>query len=142
MHKRLTTIYGTKFTATFLEPESVQNWCEAWGGILAGITGEQIKFALGRMEKEMVWPPNAVEFYQLCKAAPVPQALQIAFKPARTAQGAAISTELVQGLQSITSKRPSALWAVKILEREQAGEHISVSVRQLAQDAITKGKLT
>lgn len=36
------------------------------------------------------------------------------------------------------AKRPSALWAVKILEREQAGEHISVSVRQLAQEAITK----
>jgi hypothetical protein len=134
LHKRLGTIYQNKFTVFFVESGAINEWCEVWGEQLSGITPEQIKYALGRMQKEMVWPPNAVEFWQLCKAGKGPEPFPQLAPPKHLSDvGQAAMAKIREMLKQ---KPPSKAWAYKILDRVKDGEFLAPIAIQWAQEVV------
>ena len=133
LHKRLSTIYQAKFTSFFVDDETFLEWCEFWGEQLADMTAEQIKYALGRMQKEMVWPPNSVEFYQLCKAAAEPIVPMLMAPKVLTT----IGVDAMEKIKTkILSKSPGKQWAYDLLERERNGESMPHIATKWAKEVI------
>src|ERR1017187_6621347 len=78
LHRRMSAIYMTKFTSSFPDTETVDDWCNVWAEHMADLTGEQLRYGLDRVAKECEWPPSLVEFRQLCEAAPKPPQARLA----------------------------------------------------------------
>jgi hypothetical protein len=74
----MSAIYMTKFTSSFPDTETVDDWCNVWAEHMADLTGEQLRYGLDRVAKECEWPPSLVEFRQLCEAAPKPPQARLA----------------------------------------------------------------
>ena len=134
MHKRLGTIYQNKFTVFFVESGAINEWCEVWGEQLSGITPDQIKYALGRMQKEMVWPPNAVEFWQLCKAGKGPEPFPQLAPPKHLSDVGQAAMAKIRAM--LKQKPPSKAWAYKILDRVKDGESLAPIAIQWAQEVV------
>ena len=134
LHKRLGTIYQNKFTVFFVESGAINEWCEVWGEQLSGITPDQIKYALGRMQKEMVWPPNAVEFWQLCKAGKGPEPFPQLEPPKALSDVGQAAMEKIRAM--LKQKPPSKAWAYRILERQKDGEFLAPIAIQWAQEVV------
>ena len=134
LHKRLGTIYQTKFLSSFIEPDAIDDWCNVWGEQLSGITPDQIKYALGRMQKEMVWPPNCVEFWQLCQAGKAPEPFLRLPPPKPLSEvGEAAMAKIREMLKP---KKPNKDWAYKILDRVDDGEILAPIAVQWAQEVV------
>ena len=134
MHKRLGTIYQNKFTVFFVESGAINEWCEVWGEQLSGITPEQIKYALGRMQKEMVWPPNAVEFWQLCKAGKGPEPFPQLEPPKALSDVGQAAMAKIRAM--LKQKPPSKAWAYRILDRQKDGECLAAIAVKWATEVV------
>jgi hypothetical protein len=130
----LGTVYQTKFLSSFVEPDAIDEGCQVWGEQLAGITPEQIKYALGRMQKEMVWPPNAVEFWQLCKAGKGPEPFPQLEPPKPLSDVGQAAMEKIRAM--LKQKPPSKAWAYRILERQKDGECLAAIAVKWAQEVV------
>lgn len=134
LHRRLGTIYQTKFLSNFIEPDAIDEWCKVWGEQLSGITPDQIKYALGRMQREMIWPPNCVEFWQLCQAGKEPEPFLRLPPPKPLSEvGQAAMAKIKEMLKQ---KPPSKDWAYRILDRVKDGESLAPIAIQWAQEVV------
>jgi len=70
LHNRFSSIYMTRFTGSFPDPETTADWCEVWAERLAGLSPLQLKYGLSQVKE---WPPSLIEFRGYCEAAPKPQ---------------------------------------------------------------------
>jgi len=68
----LSLLYLAKFTSSFPDQETVDEWASLWAEGLAGIDGEQIKFGLSYVAQKHEWPPTLAEFRACCEARPKP----------------------------------------------------------------------
>ena len=138
LHRRLCLIYMAKFTSSFPDAETVDDWCDVWAERLAGISAEQIKYGLDRTTKECQWPPTLVEFRQFCEAAPRP-ALPKLPAPSRlkTDFGARHSRRI---LDMVSARRaPGNWWAHEVLAKVQRNEPVTAAAFELAKLAIARG---
>lgn len=66
LYRRFRSLYGAKFTDNFSGEADIEQWATIWTNALAGINGDQIRFALNRCAVERGWPPAPSEFIALC----------------------------------------------------------------------------
>lgn len=60
--ERMTEIYGHRWTSSYGEEPN-----GAWCGVLASLTGDQVKHGLNALLNSTdPWPPTAIQFRQLC----------------------------------------------------------------------------
>lgn len=75
LQQRLTTRYGSRFSAALSSPQTTREWREDWGDVLAGLSGEDIAGGLRALTERAAravergaedWPPTAAEFRAIC----------------------------------------------------------------------------
>ena len=65
-------LYMTKFTSSFQDQPTIDEWCEVWAEALSGFDGDQIKIGLDYCKDNHQWPPTCAEFKAACKSRPKP----------------------------------------------------------------------
>lgn len=127
------------------EPEDLTR---AWAEELCGYEGSDIRMALEAMRFAFVeWPPSLFQFADLCRDARL-RRLQTTrvlkdLSPKHEID-AKVLAEINQLTRNWREKRKSDPrdWARKILQREQAGERMSVYSVQCAKEALGFGEST
>ena len=72
LHGKFRMLYMTKFTSSFQDQPTIDEWCEVWAEALAGFDGDQIKIGLDYCKDNHQWPPTCAEFKAACKSRPKP----------------------------------------------------------------------
>lgn len=63
-------MYLGKFTSSFQNQETIDEWCSVWAEGMAGLSGEQIKAGIAYCGQKHEWPPTMAEFRACCKTGP------------------------------------------------------------------------
>jgi len=82
----------------------------------------------------MVWPPNAVEFWQLCKAGKGPEPFPQLSPPKPLSDVGQAAMEKIR--EMLKQKPANKNWAYKILEREKDGECLAAIAVKWAQEVV------
>lgn len=82
----------------------------------------------------MVWPPNAVEFWQLCKAGKGPEPFPQLAPPKHLSDVGQAAMAKIRAM--LKQKPPSKAWAYKILDRVKDGESLAPIAIQWAQEVV------
>ena len=72
LHGKFRMLYMTKFTSSFQDQPTIDEWCEVWAEALSGFDGDQIKIGLDYCKDNHQWPPTCSEFKAACKSRPKP----------------------------------------------------------------------
>ena len=72
LHGKFRMLYMTKFTSSFQDQPTIDEWCEVWAEALSGFDGDQIKIGLDYCKDNHQWPPTCAEFKAACKSRPKP----------------------------------------------------------------------
>lgn len=128
-------LYLAKFTASFPDDETREEWLEMWGAGLAGMTGEQVKQGLEQCAMKHSWAPTIAEFRSLCYVAPkaFPQ-LSAPHKAANDAQKKCM--ERIREMLSKGQRRPGIWWAERIVTKAEMGEKVAPYALQMAKESI------
>lgn len=76
LYNRLDGMYPGRFSGSFKNEASIQNWREEWAGAFEahGIKPHHIKPGLVECQRMFDWPPSVKEFLDACRAAIQPAA--------------------------------------------------------------------
>jgi hypothetical protein len=134
LFNRLLAVYGTQWTKQW-QDVPMQDAKDAWARELGQYAGrlEAIAYALNNLPERA---PNAVQFRNLCRAAPAPDVPAL---PMPEANPQRMREELAK-LGHVTNAKPQTTigamdWAPRILARHEAGERITPTVLQMAAKA-------
>ena len=131
---RLSAVYGDQWTKQWqgVPPQDVK---EAWARELGKYAGrlEAIAYALQNLPERA---PNAVQFRNLCRAAPAPDVPAL---PTPEANPARMREELAK-LGHVTGSKVQTTtgamdWAPEIIARHAAGAKITPTVMKMAREA-------
>jgi hypothetical protein len=113
---------------------------DAWQEGLEGVTGEQIKVALGEMLKaHPEWPPTLGQFLALCKPAPVPAAHRLFLPAPPRNPNREIRQNVKEEIDKLLDrdrKRDPKDWARGILRDAAAGTYTIHCGIQMAKQAL------
>ncbi len=132
---RLQTTYGRQFTALYegLEPAAVK---ASWAHELSSYEDrlEAIAFALENLPERV---PNAIEFRNIARRAPSPEAPRL---PEPAADPARVAAELAK-LADVRKAAPVSgydhkAWARRLIAGDKAGERITPICLRMAKDAL------
>lgn len=70
LYRRFAMMYLGKFTSSFQNQETIDEWCSVWAEGMAGLSGEQIKAGIAYCGQKHEWPPTMAEFRACCKTGP------------------------------------------------------------------------
>ena len=65
-------LYLTKFTNSFPDQQTIDEWSEVWAESLSGLDAEEIKTGMDYCRDHHPWPPTCGEFRAACKSRPKP----------------------------------------------------------------------
>lgn len=82
----------------------------------------------------MVWPPNCVEFWQLCQAGKAPEPF-LRLPPPKPLSDVGVAA-MAKIKEILKPKAPSKDWAYKILDRVKNGENIAPIAIQWATEVV------
>ena len=137
LFERLALTYGAQWDRLW-EGRPITDVKTLWATELSGYASENglkaIAWALENLPERC---PNAIEFRNLCRHAPMPEAKQI---PAPKADPERVAAELAK-LAPMREHRPAPAydgrsWARAIIARHEAGEKITPSSLKFARDAL------
>ena len=82
----------------------------------------------------MIWPPNAVEFWQFCKAGKGPEPFPQLEPPKHLSD---VGQAAMAKIREMLKQKPANKnWAYKILEREKDGECLAAIAVKWAQEVV------
>lgn len=137
LHRRLCLIYMAKFTSSFPDAATVDDWCDVWAERLCSLSAEQVKYGLDRTTKECQWPPTLVEFRQFCEAAPRPALTRLPPPPRIKTDFARRNAARIADMLS-THKPPGNWWAHEVLANMSIGKPVTAAAFELAKLAIAR----
>ena len=137
LHRRLSMTYLTRFTSSFADEQTVNEWAAVWAEGLAGITGEQLKIGLVYSAQHHEWPPTCAEFLTCCKSRPKVQYHRIEAPKAVDATKAQQHMARIRAMLA-NPRKPGLWWAEKIISRADAGERVSDMALRLASAALSE----
>ena len=136
---RLAATYGAGFARLYgtVDAGAAKT---AWAHELAGFDSEdglrRIAWALEQLPESC---PNAIQFRNLCRSAPMPQAPKL---PQPEPDPARMSAEMAK-LRGMLAAKPAAPmsgvdWARKIMARVAAGEKVATATQAFAREALAR----
>lgn len=136
LHRKLSLTYLNKFTSSFPDDDTVNEWAALWGESLSGLTGEQIKFGLAYSAKNHEWPPTSAEFRACCEAKPKPYAPRLAPPPAASPTKARENIARIKTMLQEGHRKPGKWWAEDILQRHDQGGSVHDTALRMAREAL------
>lgn len=100
LHGKFRILYQQKFSSCFPDQQTIDEWAEVWGEDLAGISADQIKYALSYVNQRHPWPPTTGEFLACCRARPMPTKLLPYIQPASKSTAQERMTEILAILKT------------------------------------------
>jgi len=139
LHKRLSIIYLTAFTASFADDEAIEDWCEVWAEHLAGLTGDQLSYGIKAVAaRGTQWPPTMGEFRSFCLIAPIPNVPRI--EPPKVVMTEAGAQQMARVKEIVSHVRPAGTWwATRIMEKVERGEPVIPIAVEFARIALHNG---
>lgn len=134
LHKKFSLLYLNKFSSSFPDEETFDDWCEIWGAGLAGITAEQMKEGLRRTTLECKWAPSVSEFREFCNIGQKPVVMLPLEK--KMSSEAKKSMEKIMAMLAENAKKPSKAWAHWIIEQHEAGLPVVPIALRFAREAV------
>lgn len=121
IHTKLMLVYGNRFAQAYagLRPEHIK---ADWAHELQGISAEQVKHALQNLPGD--WPPNVIQFRELCKQAPARVMREALPAPKGVRMSERVREQLAQVTARVSMAEPLA-WARNLKRREENGEHLT-----------------
>lgn len=109
LRRELAAIYGERADVTLTDPQTAEEWIEAWGEALGWLTGEQIRNGLDALRARVAaggagWPLTSTEFCELCERGVVPEPRST--PTVRSRVRSAVASECMQRMREIL-KRPA-----------------------------------
>ena len=133
LFERLGVRYGAAFMRQWpdADPAAVK---ADWANVLSGFGAhpDAIAYALENLPER---PVNALQFRELCRRAPAPNAPRL---PAPKADRSVAAAALAK-LRTLRNREPSNDWAVRLRSREQAGEPLTLAQREAWRVALREG---
>lgn len=133
LFERLTTTYGRNFLSMYegLDASAVKT---IWSHELSGFAANLQAIAWG-LENLPERAPNAIEFRNLCRRAPTPEAPRL---PEPKADPERVKAELAKlgHLRSIEPKGDRRAWARAIVGRAQSGGRVTPTVLRIATECL------
>lgn len=132
---RLAATYGAAWERS-LGSTPLADVKTAWGHELSGFSGrlEAIAWALENLPPKC---PNVIEFKNLCRQAPAPEAPRLPEPKADPERVKAELAKLAPVRQAVaTSQRDGREWARRILARQEAGDRIRPITLRFAKEAL------
>ena len=134
---RMTAVYGREFMARFdgMEQSDLK---ALWAHELAGFSDKlgMIAWALESLPERA---PNVIEFRNLCRRAPVPEAKRLPEPKADPERVAAELAKLAPALEAIKAPRvhiDHKAWAKRLMARHDAGENLNPTTLRFAKEAL------
>lgn len=133
--RRLVATYGRRFWLQY-EGAEASDVRAIWSRELGGYADrtEAIAWAFENLPEQ---PPNAIEFRNLCRRAPVAPPEQL---PAPPADPQRVAAELAKLKRLTTADRDEdgLAWARRLIARHEAGEHIGSAALRDARKALAR----
>jgi hypothetical protein len=134
---RMTATYGRDFTSRFDGVD--QNELKAvWSHELSGFADKlgMIAWALENLPERA---PNVIEFRNLCRKAPAPEAPRLPTPKADPARVAAELAKLAPALAEIKAPRMNLdhkAWAKRLMARNEVGDKLNPTTLRFAKEAL------
>lgn len=114
-------VYGTEKMNSQWRGQDLAEIKLFWASELGGYSGDELRGGFERLRKEHPeWPPTLYEFAELCRASVKPEAYVALPRPA--VDHAAVDPRINELKVKLGQTRHMRDWAVRILEREKAGD--------------------
>lgn len=135
LFERLAATYGAQWTRQW-QDVPMADVKTAWAHELSGFSGSlnRIAWALENLPPKC---PNVIEFKNLCRQAPAPEAPRLPEPKADPERVKAELAKLAPVRQSVaTSQRDGREWARRIVARSEAGDRIRPITLRFAKEAL------
>lgn len=139
LFERLAATYGNQWLAMW-RGIPIEDIKAAWANELAGFAGrlDALAYALEHLPER---PPNAIEFRNLARLAPPPEAPALP-RPAPNPERVRQAMDAWREAQSAVLSDPQdrLAWAHRIVARAEAGERVGVAALGMAHQAIQSSR--
>ncbi len=133
---RLSATYGAAFLRGYegVDPSAVKT---VWAHELSGFAGnlQALAWALENLPERA---PNAIEFRNLARKAPQPEAPRLPEPKADPARVRAELAKMGQMRSEVTRKSIDASWAHRIVRKAESGVPVASAVLRIARDVATR----
>lgn len=136
---RFNAVFGVQKVGAMFPPETHGEVRALWAEQLGRFEPDTLRAALQAViDAGRDWPPTLSEFVGFCQRAAVERRQHA---PAVMLESPRAKPEVVQrsveeAAATLTSRKPSRDWAVRIVDRKAAGEHVPHAVLRMARNAL------